>query len=128
MKLNQFFQSALVLVSAILPILAAPSSNELYPISELQRSARNQDADIPAGLDLLSIDVKGLNEFLNNGTVTSVQLLKAYLNRIDRDNHKGLNLRALIEVADVAELLALAASLDVERSGTSRSLDCRTNR
>lgn len=78
MKLNQFFQSALVLVSAILPILAAPSSNELYPMSQLQR---NQDADIPAGLDLLAIDVKGLNEFLNNGTVTSVQLLKAYLHR-----------------------------------------------
>jgi hypothetical protein len=65
MKLNQFFQSALVLVSAILPILAAPSSNELYPMSQLQR---NQDADIPAGLDLLAIDVKGLNEFLNNGS------------------------------------------------------------
>jgi hypothetical protein len=66
-KLQHHFNSALLLTSHLLPALSAKN--------------RNGDAVLPAGLDLLAIDVEGLNQYLNNGSINSVELIKAYLKR-----------------------------------------------
>ncbi|KAJ9105046.1 hypothetical protein QFC19_003678 [Naganishia cerealis] len=76
----------------------------------------------PAEVDVLTATVKDLQEFLSNGTITSVQLTQHYLDRIANDNHAGLNLRAVIETAPYDSVMAIAQAFDDERAnGTVRS-------
>ncbi|KAL8280372.1 hypothetical protein RQP46_007289 [Phenoliferia psychrophenolica] len=76
---------------------------------------------IPASLDLLSAPMSSVLDHLEAGDVTSVDLVNAYLARIDKDNHQGLLLRAVIETApletvgNVTGVLAIARELDAER-------------
>ncbi|CAE7076642.1 unnamed protein product [Rhizoctonia solani] len=70
--------------------------------------------------DLYEASIRELECGLDNGYFTSVDLVKAYLKRIDQVNHKGPNLRAVLEVNPRA--LEQAALLDHERSnGAKRS-------
>ncbi|KAJ9121281.1 hypothetical protein QFC24_004617 [Naganishia onofrii] len=76
----------------------------------------------PAEVDVLTATIKDLQEFLSNGTITSVQLTQHYLDRIGNDNHAGLNLRAVIETAPYDSVMAIAQAFDDERAnGTVRS-------
>ncbi|RSH80136.1 hypothetical protein EHS25_007241 [Saitozyma podzolica] len=76
-------------------------------------------SSLPAGLDLLQTSIRQLGSFLNNGSVTSVQLVQA---QHRGDNLHGLNLRAVLQVAPPHDLLRIAQILDDERrAGTVRS-------
>ncbi len=99
----------------------------------------------PAEVDVLTATVKDLQEFLSNGTITSVQLTQHYLvsclyertgiivlqrwlilsvlqDRIGNDNHAGLLLRAVIETAPYNSVMSIAQMFDDERAnGTIRS-------
>ncbi|WVF70571.1 hypothetical protein IAT40_005363 [Kwoniella sp. CBS 6097] len=70
---------------------------------------------LPVGLDLLQTSISELQTFLNNGSLTSVQLVQAYLNNIERDNIQGLGLRAVLQTAPVDSVLSIAQQLDDDR-------------
>ncbi|KAH6869696.1 amidase signature domain-containing protein [Thelonectria olida] len=68
------------------------------------------------GLDLLRASAKDVSEALQAGRVTSVQLVDAYLARINANNIKGLGLRAIIETAPIDKVRTIARKLDSERA------------
>ncbi|KAK4696740.1 amidase, partial [Phenoliferia sp. Uapishka_3] len=74
-------------------------------------------------LNLLSASLESIIAHLQAGNVTSLALVDAYLAAIERDNEKGLELRAVIDVAQyksgggVEGLKELAERMDRERSG-----------
>lgn len=76
-----------------------------------------------ASLDLLTVTSTELRQLLSDGSVTSVDLVDAYLNQIQRQNHQGLKLNAMISVADRNLIRQTAMKLDWEReNGNIRSL------
>ena len=73
-------------------------------------------------IDALTLTVSEARKLLENNTITSEQLVKAYLTQIKAHNHNGMNLNALISVAPEQDLLERARALDHERqSGLLRS-------
>ncbi|KAI9635123.1 amidase signature domain-containing protein [Dioszegia hungarica] len=78
---------------------------------------------LPTGLDLLQTSTEEIGTFLKNGSLSSVDLVKAYLFNIEKNNHQGLNLRAVIQAAPLrGDVINIAARLDEERqAGTVRS-------
>lgn len=106
-------------------------------------STKGADTSYPVslnGLNLLSASMQDVSLALSNGTVTTVQLVDAYLARqkaLDHrggflkqdskrktrqlaNNSSGLNLRSIIEIAPTAR--EIARQLDEERAnGTVRS-------
>ncbi|KAH0280497.1 amidase signature enzyme, partial [Aureobasidium melanogenum] len=71
---------------------------------------------------LLSLTATEVQEQLQRGAVTSVELVEAYLEQIARHNHAGLHLNALISVAPRDKIIAAATRLDAERqAGRMRS-------
>ncbi|KAJ9092395.1 hypothetical protein QFC21_006897 [Naganishia friedmannii] len=67
-------------------------------------------------IDFLTATINDLQEYLRDGKVTSVELIRAYLNRIEANNRKGLELRAVMETAPVDDLLAMARTCDEMRA------------
>ena len=67
-------------------------------------------------LDLLNISAVELTSLLSNGSLTSLELVQAYLAQIDAHNHKGLCLNAVISTAPQGLLFDLAKRLDAERA------------
>jgi len=65
--------------------------------------------------DPLTSSAYELSELLNQGTITSVEIVETYLHQIDQHNRRGRQLRALISVAPRHELLKMAKRLDAER-------------
>ncbi|THU98508.1 amidase signature enzyme [Dendrothele bispora CBS 962.96] len=72
----------------------------------------------PALPDLYEASVLELQQGLDDGLFTSVDLIKAYFARIDEVNLKGPELRAVIEINPSA--LSQAAALDAERKTTGK--------
>ncbi|CAE7219337.1 unnamed protein product [Rhizoctonia solani] len=104
--LSRCFLSCFI-TTALLPRASCTSS--LAPCSETSRFP-----------DLYEASIRELECGLDNGYFTSVDLVKAYLKRIDQVNHKGPKLRAVLEINPRA--LDQAALLDYERSnGAKRS-------
>ncbi|KAJ9112252.1 hypothetical protein QFC22_006336 [Naganishia vaughanmartiniae] len=68
------------------------------------------------GLDLLTATIKDLQEALSDGKVTSVQLIQTYLDRIEANNKKGLELRAVMETAPRKQLMEIARARDEMRA------------
>ncbi|KAJ7115101.1 amidase signature enzyme [Mycena crocata] len=68
--------------------------------------------------DLYEATLQQLQAGLDAGQFTSVDLVKAYLARIDEVNLKGAKLRAVIETNPAA--LVQAAAFDVERKATGK--------
>ncbi|CAE6442977.1 unnamed protein product [Rhizoctonia solani] len=68
--------------------------------------------------DLYEASIKELQDGLDKGDFTSVDLVKAYFARIDEVNLKGPKLRAVIELNPQA--IAQAAALDTERKRTGK--------
>lgn len=66
-------------------------------------------------IDLLTVETQDLANGLQNGSITSVQLVQEYLRRVELDNHQGLQLRAVLTLSPPGQLIATAESLDRER-------------
>jgi len=76
------------------------------------RSPQSEGASpIPSHLD--DLDVAALQERMEKGSLSSVELTRYYLDRIERLNEDGPALRAILEVNPDA--LTMAAALDEER-------------
>lgn len=71
--------------------------------------------NIPASLDLLTVTSTELQSLLDNRDVTSEYLVEAYLDQIQDQNHHGLELNAMISVAERKLIRETAKSLDWER-------------
>ncbi|WRT64097.1 uncharacterized protein IL334_001026 [Kwoniella shivajii] len=70
----------------------------------------------PDRLDLLQTSIQQVQALLKNGNITSVQLVNTYLDRIERDNIDGMELRAVIQLAPKESVLKIAKQMDEERS------------
>ena len=81
--------------------------------SLLSDSARTLNPDI----DLLTVTVAELQTLLAEGAVSSEELIRQYVARIENDNRRGLQLRAVLEVAPYGDLLEQARRYDRERTG-----------
>ena len=101
MRLNYFLPSLLA-VGALAASIKVPALNLLNQTS--------------TPIDLLTLNVKSLSEMLNNGSMTSVKIVDLYLKQIEKHNNRGINLRAVIEVAPYDSLMAIAKQLDLERA------------
>ena len=66
-------------------------------------------------VDLLALDATQLQQLMEQGQLTSVSLVRQILAQVDRENHTGMRLNAMISVARETLLLETAAQLDVER-------------
>ncbi|KAG8733469.1 hypothetical protein FRC11_006017 [Ceratobasidium sp. 423] len=75
-------------------------------------------APAPKYPDLYEASIKDLQNGLDKGEFTSVDLVKAYFARVDEVNLKGPQLHAVIETNPQA--LAQAAALDAERRRTGK--------
>lgn len=76
-----------------------------------------------ASLDLLTVTSTELQELLSNRSITSLDLVDVYLDQIERENHNGLKLNAMISITPYDVLRQTARDLDREREqGVIRSL------
>ncbi|TGO31342.1 hypothetical protein BPAE_0001g02420 [Botrytis paeoniae] len=66
--------------------------------------------------NVLTATASDLRQLLQGGKVSSVQLVDLYLSQIERHNHRGLKLNAMISTAPKKILLNIAKSLDDERA------------
>lgn len=69
--------------------------------------------------DVLCTTVSDLQALLAEGSITSVQIVETYLQQIEKHNHAGAKLNAVIATAERPVVLAKAAALDEERSSGS---------
>lgn len=91
-------------------VLSLLSSNRLVFTSAITNE-RDSQTIFP---DLYEASISELQDGLQKGLFTSVDLVKAYFARIEEVNHQGPSLNAVIEINPSA--LAQAAELDNERS------------
>lgn len=70
----------------------------------------------PANLDLLTLTAADLKTLLEDGAVSSVDLFELYLAQIDKHNHNGAKLHAVISTAPRVIVMELARQLDDERA------------
>ena len=70
----------------------------------------------PANFDVLTATATELMYRLESGTLSSVDIIVSYLSQIERHNHAGLCLNAIISVAPKRNLLLRAKELDQERA------------
>ena len=81
---------------------------------------RNNPGQI-SGLALLSATATDIKNMLDEGTISTKNLIISSLNLINSHNKNGMNLNALIDVAPESKLIEWAEELDKERSsGNSR--------
>lgn len=74
-------------------------------------------------MDLLTLDSVGLQKRFEAGLLTSVALVQACLEQIDRHDQRGANLNAMISIVPHHILMERSAQLDRERAaGRVRSL------
>ena len=67
-------------------------------------------------LNVLTATVADLSQLLARRKVSSVDLVKGYLRQIDKHNHKGMRLKAVISIAPEQDVLQQAGALDRERA------------
>ena len=73
-----------------------------------------------APFDPLIATVSDLQHLLDDGVVTSTDLVNIYLAQIEKHNHHGMKLNAIISTAPRGTLLATAHALDRERRVTGK--------
>ena len=73
-----------------------------------------RDLDL-MGFDLLRLSAAQLQTLLENGRVTSSELVNLYLKQIDKHNHKNARLHAVISTAPRAQVFRSARELDARR-------------
>ena len=69
-------------------------------------------------MDVLTATASEMQEYLQNRSLNSVDLVDIYLDQIHKHNHAGLNLCAVITTAPRELLLERAQALDTEREQT----------
>ncbi|PVH86312.1 amidase signature enzyme [Cadophora sp. DSE1049] len=69
-----------------------------------------------APFDVLTTTAADLRALLEDGSTTCVALVETYLAQIEKHNHAGAKLHAMISLAPKDQLLAIARGLDEERS------------
>lgn len=78
----------MLVLSALLLAVLGPSLNlaSLLPPSSsfITRQDSSNSSSFPSSIDLLEVGIKDLQDFLANGTVTSVQLVEEYMKRIEK--------------------------------------------
>lgn len=94
-------------------IQRGPFSPSAFYSEDTNRLGNDDDADA-SHPDLLEATISELQAGLERGDYNSVDLVQAYLARIDEVNVNGPGLRAIIEISPVA--LATAQKLDDERA------------
>ena len=106
MKRRNFFKTA-VLASGTLA---------LAPLNACQKTASttNSNADF-INFDLNEVTIAQLQEKMSSGKLSSEQITRKYLNRIEPIDNKGPKLHAVIEINPDA--LAIARQMDKERKG-----------
>jgi amidase len=67
-------------------------------------------------IDVVSLTASNARALLEEGTITSVDLVKLYLAQIAKHNHQGARLNAIISTAPRSKVLELARQLDQERA------------
>lgn len=73
-------------------------------------------------IELIKASANELQQQLQDGSLTSVQLVERCLAQIEAHNYKGMSLHAVISVAPREKVLAVARNLDEERKrGKARS-------
>ena len=70
---------------------------------------------LPQSIDLLTATAGELSHQLSNWSITSIQLVKEYHERVQMDNAQGLSLRAVLSMAPRHVTLATAEARDEER-------------
>lgn len=70
---------------------------------------------VAPAFDVLSTTASQLQSLLISGKITSVQIVETYLEQIEKHNHSGARLHAIIATAERGVVLAKAAALDGER-------------
>ncbi|KAF5878209.1 putative amidase family protein [Botrytis fragariae] len=91
----------------------------LYPrvkIHSLTMESFTAQSDSTTIPNVLTATAGALRKLLQGGKVSSVQLVDLYLSQIERHNHRGLKLNAMISTAPKKILLDIAKSLDDERA------------
>ncbi|KAJ5415178.1 amidase family protein [Penicillium sp. CMV-2018d] len=77
---------------------------------------------VPTSLDLLTLSAHDITDLLRNNTITSLQITKEYLRRIELDDRSGLGLRTILELTPIGSVLSIAKERDLERQkGLTRS-------
>ncbi|VUC23593.1 unnamed protein product [Clonostachys rosea] len=79
-----------------------------------KRTTRSRKLTIKT-VDLLDLTAVELQNLLNDGLVTSRGIVQQYLEQIEKHNHQGLKLHAIISVQNHADLFQRAQQLDDER-------------
>ncbi|KAJ9124753.1 hypothetical protein QFC24_003121 [Naganishia onofrii] len=74
--------------------------------------ALHPKSDFPSDINLLTATIQDLQAYLTNGSITSVQLTKEYLVRIEANNYAGLELRAVLETAPYDHVVGIAQYYD----------------
>ncbi|KAJ9100953.1 hypothetical protein QFC19_005349 [Naganishia cerealis] len=69
-------------------------------------------SSFPSDINLLTATIQDLQAYLSNGSITSVELTKKYLTRIEANNFAGLNLRAVVETAPYEHVIGIAQYYD----------------
>ncbi|KAJ8128010.1 hypothetical protein O1611_g5628 [Lasiodiplodia mahajangana] len=78
--------------------------------------------DVLADINLLTVTAVELQELLTNGHIRSTELIELYLGHIEKHNHSGLKLNAMVSTTPREVLLRFAEILDEERAnGVVRS-------
>jgi hypothetical protein len=65
--------------------------------------------------NVLTATASELQDRLRAGTLTSVEIITTYLTQIEKHNHAGAKLNAMISVAPRESVLEAAEKLDLER-------------
>jgi len=99
------------LVAATMLLACHPAPAEAPPPA----TARSVEAPAIATGDLVELDIREAQRRMNDGTLTSVELTRAYLARIAEIDDAGPSLNAVIELDPKA--LGYAAELDRSRDG-----------
>ena len=67
-------------------------------------------------LDPLTLTASDLQDLLQTGKITSVEIVKMYLDQIQKHNLKGMGIRAVISTLPREKAIAFAQELDDERA------------
>ncbi|MDP3180302.1 MAG: amidase family protein, partial [Bacteroidota bacterium] len=104
MKCRNFFKTAALGGGSL---ALAPFSSCVQPTTKTESSVSYTD------FDLNELTIAQLQEMMSSGVLTSAEITKKYLDRIELINTKGSELRAVIELNP--EALEIAKQLDAER-------------
>jgi amidase len=90
-----------------------PTSIEFFRHNIFTITAR----DMGSKIDVLTLTATDIRRLLDDKQSNSVELTTAYLDQIEKHNHAGLKLNAVISTAPRDRVLKYAQKLDDERAG-----------